>query len=251
MNHLKTWNFLPRILLIPGIAAALLRWQLYGTALDEKGLLTAGHPLSIAQWAVVALGAALIAAAVRKAAGDNSYALNFPVSPSAGSTCFLMAAMVLSMVLNTVLPLTGILPRIWKVLGILTAPALVWTGSRRSKGQTPFFAGHGLLCLFLLLYVISRYQLWSGNPQLQDYVFELLAMVALILFSYHHAAFEADMGSRRWLLGSGMAVLLLSPAAVLGSGAPGLYIAGLVWAACDLCPLTPPEKDEVIPGDPA
>ena len=250
MKHLKTSNRLPLILLAPGIAAAMLRVRLYAVALDEKGLLLSGHPLRFALWAAVAAGAALIAAMVWKQQGEKTYAANFTGSAAAGSAGFLMAATVLTMALNTVLPASETIALVWKILGFLAAPALVWTGIRRSREKTPFFAGHGLLCLFLLLYAVSRYQLWSGNPQLQDYVFELLAILALVLFSYHHAAFEADMGSRRWLLASGMAVLLLAPAAIPGSATPGLYAAGLVWAACDLCPLTPPEKEE-IPGETA
>ena len=45
--------------------------------------------------------------------------------------------------------------------------------------------------------------------------------------------------------------VLLCAAALSGTGTPGLYLGGLVWAFTDLCTLTPPPKDEVTAHDPA
>lgn len=253
MKNLKKNGWLLLTAFASGIAALLLRRRLYAVAVDGKGLLTSNHPLSIALWGVVLISAVLITVGVRKLDGSAVYEDNFsPSSAAEAGHCF-MGACILLMVLSNEFALSGIIGTVWKVLGFLSAPAMVWAGICRRKGTKPFFGIHAAVCLFLLLYVISRYQGWSGNPQLQDYVFDLMAAVALILFSYHCAAFEAGMGKRRSQLITGLlAVVLCGGALAVGTGYTGLYVGGGVWAATNLCALTPPpKKEEVESHDPA
>lgn len=253
MKKLKKNGWLPLIAVVAGIAALLLRRQLYAVAVDQKGLLMAKHPLEIALWAVVLLSAVLIAVVVRKRDGSGVYEENFSRSGAAEAGHCLMAACLLLTVLSNEFPLSGTIGILWKGLGYLSAPAMVWAGICRRKGKQPFFLIHAAVCLFLLLYVVSRYQSWSGNPQLQDYVFDLLATVALILFSYHCAAFEAGIGKRRSQLITGLlAIVLCGGALAVPDGYSCLYFGGAVWAATNLCALTPPpKKEEVESHDPA
>ena len=95
-----------------------------------------------------------------------------------------------------------------------------------------------------------------GNyPFLQSVGYSLLitvASVALILFSYYCAAFEADAGSRRMQLAAGLTAILLCGAAVPYSAFPNLYLCGLIWAATDLCcPFQPTKEVEVDCGEAA
>lgn len=246
MKDLKKNGWLPLAALAFGIAALVLRRLLYTVAVDEKGLLTAHHPLELLLWAVVLAGVVLIVLSVRKLDGSAAYEDNFRPSNTAALGQFLMGYTVLMMVLLNDFPLEGAVGQVWKVLGFLSAPGLVWSGSCRMRGKKPFFGIHAVTCLFLLLHLVSRYQSWSGNPQLQDYLFDLLAAVALVLFSYHCAAFEAGIGKRRMQLTTGLLTLLLCGGALAGTAYSGLYVSGALWAATDLCVLDPPpKKDEV------
>ena len=252
MKNLKKHSLLPAAVLGLSLAAYCLRRGLYAAAVDEKGLLAANHPLEAALWAVILAGAALIVLSVRKLPGGNGYEDNFGPSRYAPIGCGFMAATVLLMTLNTDFSLPGPAGTVWRVLGFLSAPGLVWAGRCRRKGEKPFFGIHACLCLFLLLYLVSRYQSWSGNPQLQDYVFELLAAVSLTLFSYHCAAFEAGVGRRRTQLCFGLLVILLWGAANFRAQVPALYFSGMLWALTDLCRLDlPSEKDKEDAHDPA
>jgi hypothetical protein len=244
--------YLPVAAVLFSAAALYLRRQLYAVALDSKGLLLSGHPLEAALWAVVLGGGILLTLAASRLGGANLYEENFRSSIPAFCGNAFMSATVLAMAMNQSLSMPGRIDLVWRFLGFLTAPGLLWAALCRSMGKKPFFGIHGALSAFLLLYLISRYQLWSSNPQLQDYVFELLAAAALTLFSYHCAAFEADTGSRRMQLATGMLSVLLCGAAVPYSGFPNLYLCGLIWAVTDLCALTPPmQKDEVAGHDPS
>ena len=252
MAERKHVSYLPAVVVALSVLAFGLRRGLYAAAVDEKGLLTAGHPLQILLWAVVLAGTALILLAVRKLDGGNAYEENFRASNFAALGHFLMGCTVLLMTLLQEVPLGTGVNRIWKLLGFACGPAMLWAGFCRMKGKRPFFGIHAGLCLYLLLYLVSRYQSWSGNPQLQDYVFELLAAVALVLFSYHCAAFEAGMGQRRTQLALGLLAVLLCGAANFRAQVPALYASGLVWALSDLCRLDPPpKKDEVDANDAA
>ena len=242
MNILKKLHFLPLAALGFGMAAFGLRAALYAFAVDVKGLLVSGHPLTCALWAVVAAGAAFILWNVRSQKGSSTYEDNFSPSNDAAIGSGLMALGLLMTVTGQPTAASGTLGLLWKILGILSIPAVALSGVSRYRGKCPFFGFHALLCVFLLIHMVSRYQEWSGNPQLQDYVFELLATVALTLFSYHCAAFETDMGSRRMQLATGLLAVLLCPAALAGSESGWLYIYGTVWAFSNLCSLTPPRE---------
>lgn len=241
-------------LAVPVLTAAVygLRRALYATALDEKNLLIAGHPLELGLWAMVLLGALLVLGIVWKLDGINEYEENFKPSFAAGAAYLLLALVIGKMVLFNDFQGMERIAIAQRALGAAAVPALVWGSICRIRGKKPLFLIHALLCVFLLLYLISWYQSWSGNPQLQDYVFDLLAAVALILFSYHCAAFEAGMGNRRLQITMGLLAVLLCGGALAGSVNHDLYAAGLLWAAADLCRLAPPpKKDEVEAHDPS
>lgn len=246
MKNCQKNSLLPMAVLALSAAAWWLRRQLYAVAVDGKGLLMANHPLEIALWAVVLAGAVLIAGVVSRLDGSRAYEDNFAASAPAALGHCLMGCTVLMMTLLYEVPMGGAVGRLWKLLGYLTAPAMIWGGFCRLKGRTPFFGIHAGLCMYLLLYLISCYQLWSSNPQLQDYVFELLAAVALVLFSYQCAAFEAGIGSRRKQLAMGLLAVLLCGAANFQARVPALYAGGCVWALTDLCRLDPPLKQEEV-----
>ena len=53
-------------------------------------------------------------------------------------------------------------------------------------------------CLFFLVHIVTRYQLWSANPQMQDYVFALLGAMALMFFGFYEASQAADCGNPRY-----------------------------------------------------
>ena len=243
MKNLNTQTALTGAVLSLGIGAGFLRRWLYAAALDEKGLLVRSHPIAIVLWVLVAAGALLILWATRCCDGASFCEDSFAPSTLAVLGHSFMACTVLMMVLLVAFPLPGAIGLVWKVLGFATAAGLVWAGLCRKLGKLPFFGIYGGLCLFLLLYLVSCYQFWSGNPQLQDYVFELLALVAMVLYCYQLAALAAGMGNRKALAVFGLLTVLLCSPANFGARVPALYASGLLFAATNLCRLAPPPKN--------
>ena len=86
--------------------------------------------------------------------------------------------------------------------------------------------------------MVSRYQMWSSDPQLQDYCFYLTAYVALMLTAYHHAAFDAGMGSHKLLWFFSLAAMYLCCLSLKGNADTVLLLGCGVWAFTNLTHLT-------------
>lgn len=214
-----------------GLAALVLRRMLYITAADAKGLLLRGHPLSLALLALTAAVLLLICFAVRKQ--EESAVSEESTFPSAlGHT--VMALGILATVLSGGPRTTGYLGTAWRWLGFAAPVCLLAAGAAGLTRKKPFFLLHVVPCLFFVVYIVSNYQIWSGNPQMQDYLFALLGTMALMFFSFYTAALEAGCGSRRMALGMGLAAIYLCLAELANSTYPVLYFAGAIWIRAEL-----------------
>lgn len=247
MKDLRKPAFLLPVILV-GFVAQLLRRLLYWVAVDEKNLLVSNHPLEIALWIAVLTGAILVVAALWKAKGMEIPEENSPaLVPALGHG--VMAGVILMMLLGDDFRSGETVSLVQKVLGIVCVPGLVWNGICRVRGKTPCFLFHGAVSLFLLMHLICQYRMWSANPQLQDYVFDMLAGAALTLFGYYCAADSAGMGNRLMQLATGLMGMMLSIVALSGTDYPALFVGGAIWAATNLHALTPRTEKEERGGD--
>ena len=251
MNNLLKINRLPLLTLVCGALGLLLRFGLYATAVDGKGLLVSGHYLLILSWVLTIIVAALLFFIVRTLDGDNGYAANF--SPSILGGIGYIAAGV-GLLLTVTRDIQGFaymekIVKVWIILGIATSLCLFALGILRTKGIRPFFGLHGLLILFLGLHLVCQYREWSGMPQSPDFTFQLFACMFMMLAAYYHAGFDVDMGQRRHLLFVGLLGSFLCCMAVVKSDAPILYLTFGFWMVTNLCPLNPPAKPRTEPEE--
>ena len=244
MKKLLKSKYLPAVILLLGAVGCLLRLGLYAVALDGKGLLPKGHPLEIALWAVTAVAMALVIAASWNAKGSNRYVDNFgPSLPGAAGNILMAAGILLTVLLNQP-KMPNLLGGLWKLLGFVSAPCLVAAAFERVRGRRPFFLLPMSACLFLVLHIVNHYRTWSGNPQLQDYLFPLLGAMALVFFGFYTSAFAVGSGRRRMLLGMGLAAVYLGAVSLASAEYPFLYLGGIVWTLTNLCPQEPLRKTE-------
>ena len=242
---------LPLQVLILGAAAAAFRGMLYLVAVDEKGLLARNHIVSWLLWLLCAAAAVLIFGSVRARKGSNRYWSNVSHGIPAAAGCWSLAAgIVLTLISGNTLQRTGLV-RLWLIAGVLAAAGLVWSGWDRLQRRRPNLLCGSVLCLFLALHMVSRYQPWSGNPQFQDWVFSLLAAVGLTLCAYHHSAFCAGMGHRRLFLGIQLMTLFLCCAALPHTEYFALYLGGGIWVYTGLCPIASPALKKTEPASEA
>lgn len=240
---IKSKHLLPLAFLL-GALGFLLRITLYDAAMEPGNLLLRGHPAGVGMVLVIPAVLILAALGVRGLDGSPAYKHNFSPSVPAAAGNLAAAAGLLATVLTPDSAAPGLPGLVWKVLGFLAAGALVAAARCRYLGKAPSFFCHLGLCLFLLSHLVSHYQAWCATPQTLDYLFELLGSCALMIFAYHCAAFSAGMGKRRMQLATGLCSVALCLTALGVSGYRWLNLGGLIFAATNLCALTPVPKAE-------
>ena len=220
-----------------GLLALVLRWQLYRSGVDVKGLLVQHHPLGIALM-VLTIGVLIrIVLAVRKLETSSDYETYHRASLWSALGHVAAGAGMLVTVLTGATMMGGYVEIVWRGLGLAAPVCMLAAGVARALGKRPFFLLYVVACLFLALHTVTRYQFWSGNPQMQDYLFSLLGLLALVFFCYYHAAWDADCGNLRLTLGTGLAAIYFCTAELAVSSGPALYLGGLLWVFAELCSL--------------
>lgn len=224
MKNKKTLLFLCMTALCGG-AAAVLRIQMLATGLDEKGLLVAGNPYCIALWVVTIGYMAALALGLRKLPNHKEYGKLFPACKLRGILSIAGGALLL-------LESVRIIPtqQLAGILGVLAGVGMLLAGLCRFIGKHPSPLFHILVCLFYIVRLVLSFQRWSSDPQLQDYVMQILAGVSLMMFAFYRASCDADMAKRRITSFYGLAAVYFCLASVSDEAMPLLYIASGLWA---------------------
>lgn len=225
---MKQRKFLPLAALVMGLACQIGRWTLYRTAMDATGLLTAGTPLEWGSYALSVLAIGLFAAVTGKLRESDAFA-----SPSLAALGQLIGGLGLGWTaLRYPGEMSGLFGIAWKILGIAASICLLWSALQTFQKKTPHFLALLMPCLFWLVHLIDNYRGWSGQPQLQSYLFALLATMAMAVFTYYTAGSAVGMGKPRLRVFAGLSAGYLCLAAML----PGpektqiLFFTSALWA---------------------
>lgn len=187
MKKTKKNELILAITALLGLAAAFLRNMLLSSALDEKGLLIPGHPTTIALW-VLCLGFLAWAALVSRSQNVTaSFREHFPPCRLRGTLGILGGVLVL---LYGVLVLKAQL--LAGVFGAAAGICMIFTGACRLQGRQPSPMFHCIVCIFFIIRLVLSFQTWSADPQLQDYVLQLMACISVMMFAYHRASSDAN-----------------------------------------------------------
>ena len=242
-----------------GLASLGLHRYMMDHCFDAKGLLIAGNLPGMLLLAVGAAFAVFLLLTVRRIGGDSAYADNFPRDPVSGGL-LATAGLVLALAVpelaaqthNGVSTMAGAIPH-WMEMGMavcrlalpwLAAAAMVVLGLCRIRGRKPWPLFSGLICLFYMMMLVDDYRLWSADPQLQDYAFQLLAGVLLMLCAFHRTCCDAGIIQRKKLIATGLAAAVCCMASLSMPFQRTFYLASVLWAAGCIC------VTAVFPPDP-
>ena len=244
-----------------GLSLVLHRYMMENY-LDAKGLLIPGNLPGRLLWILGVGFAVYLIVMLRSSGGEGTYADNFPRCMLSGSMmigaglALLMAVPELGLVSEVEpVPLTPMAAVVGRVIDLASAylpygaaAAMVILGAFRFLGKRPHYLVSGVVCLFYMLVLVSYYRRWSADPQLQDYAYQLLALVLLMLCSFHRVCCDAEIIQRKRLLFTGLCAAFCCMAALSVPFQRGLYLASGLWAAgsmCNVAVLPPdPEEDE-------
>lgn len=242
-RYLKT-AYLSHVALGCGAITCLLRLWLLSSVQEGQVLLAAGSFPDVMSWILVAVTTAVIALGAWNLREGNHYSYNFPPSIPAAIG---MALAAVSFCITSAVELsagTDTIGTASSVLGFVSTAALLVLAYGRLKGLHLNMLFHGIVCLYLMLYLVSHYRLWSASPQLQTYAFELLAIVFVMLACYHRAAFDANSGKRRAYTFFSLAALFFCVAALPSCDNMAFFIGCGVWMYTTPCRLTLPARKE-------
>lgn len=252
-----------------GTASLALHRYMMTHCFDEKGLLIAGNLPGTLLWAAGIAFVAVLAVTLRTLGGDGTYADNFPRSLPSGALLLAAGAAMLLAVpgldLGTGEPAPGAtgLPLLLQQLSAAAVRYLPWLaavsmaalGLFRLAGRKPIPLFSAIICLFYMLMLVTNYRLWSADPQLQEYAYQLLAGVLLMLCSFHRTCCDAGVIQRRKLLATGLSAAVCCMASLSGEFQWMFYLASALWAAgcqCSTAVLPPdpePEPEEDAPNE--
>ena len=221
-------TLLPLLPLLLGQYCLQLRRILYMKAVDETGLLVSGTALEWEIYLLSILSLGLFAAASRKQEGKiltRSVTALGQLVGAVGIGCT---------VLRYPGEMPGLVGNLWKVLGIASALCLIWSAYCTKNGKTPHFLILLIPCLFWLIHMVDNYRGWSGQPQLQSYLFALLGTMAMALFTYETAASAVELGKPGWKKFAALAAGYLCTAAALPGKNQLLYLLCALWALFSL-----------------
>lgn len=235
-RYLTTAN-LPWFALGSSAIGLLLRIWLLTAGFDEGGLMYPWHAAAILLWVLTAVVAAVVIWGCRNIVEASKYGFNFPASQigAAGT-----AAAALGILVSCILQLVDgadSFSTVAVILGFLAVGCLLFTANCRLKGQHPQIYFHGLVSVYLIFRLVSQYRVWSPDPQLQDYCFQLLATICLMLACYHRTMFDANMGKRRLYAIFSLLAVFFCLVSVPGCHDWLFYLTCGAWMVTNLCSL--------------
>lgn len=245
---------------LAGLAALALHRYMIENCFDGKGLLIPGNLPGVLQW-VLGIGYLLVLTAMLTTiGGDGTYADNFPRCLLSGSLMLTAGGVLLAsrsqLSLDTVpAPEAALLggalmaqltDRCMTVLPWAAGISMLVLGAFRMAGRKPIPLFSALICLFYMLMLVSSYRLWSADPNIHEYAYQLLALVLLMLCSFHRTCCDAGVIQRRKLLATGLTASVCCMASLSTGLMPGFYLASGLWAAGSMCnpAVLPPDPEE-------
>lgn len=231
-------TLLKYLVLAVGGIGLVLRALLYALATDEAGLLPRNHPLAILLTALAVAVLAGLLLLCRPITGPERHHDCFHPSIPGAIGCLLAAAAILLTTISELSGPTDSVGLIVRVLGFVSVATLLVAALSRMMGSKAPFLFYVALCLYFCLRMVSQYRSWSSTPQLQDYCFQLLACVSLMITAYHHAAFHVDMGRHRSLWFFSLISVFLCCLSLAGPENQLFYLGTGAWAFTNLSNLT-------------
>lgn len=202
MKYLSKLPVLTALCATLGLVCMCVRQWLLSTGIDSKGLFAPSHPGVLISWLLLAAVACIVCLSLKQ-----RQVYHFSPTPlrSVSMVFFAIGYSTAAIQLfathgQTLSIVAGCLAVFSALCALLLAFAIY-----RKLRLHPF-----VYCppaLFLMIFLVCRYQQWSGEPELQRYLFQTLAVVSLMFTAYHRAALESDKkGVRTYLLLSRAAV---------------------------------------------
>lgn len=238
---------LTAICTLGGFVCLLLRQWLFGSGLDSEGLLRLSHPANILSWVLTGLTAILLI--ILFVTWDKHVTCTFPLTPMSGVATLILAGgyaiAAWQLLMGQPLQLLSIVCGALAAVSLLCS-LLIAVGLFRGVRMHPLLYCPGVL--FFLCYLILRYSTWSGEPQHQDFFFQMMSTATMLVSVFCRAELAAGkINGRNYLLFS-RAAIFTGIAAVSHSENGLLYLLFALALLLDGCQTSRKEPKEPEPN---
>ena len=226
------------LVLTAGILGSALRFWLFSSGIDSKGLIIAKHPANALSFILTAVVLGALYVILRRTRTGN---LQFSASLPAAIGCWIAALGILLADSYNPSDSQDNVAVISLILGLAAIVALIALGVRHLRGTRPNILLRSCITIYLMVHLISQYRVWSGEPQLQEYFFQLTASVFLMLATYHRTALDDGRGNRRWAAFFQLGALFFCCLAIVDGDRP-FYFSMALWTALSIDTDNTPEE---------
>ncbi len=240
MKQLSKSSPFPWLALLAGAMGLTLRIGLLSCA-DAEGLLPRNHITGILLLILFAAVMIALGLILRKAGSDAAYPQLFPASPPA-AICSMVGAVGMGISSFTIAA-TPILRILIIVLGILWAAGVVLASYCRLQKRKPHYLFYGFGVLFFAIRAILFYRVFGSEPQLQLYLFEILASIALLLTAYYRTELTVGSGHCRLFVFFSQTALFCCCVCLRGQDLL-FWVSAILYLAADCCVLPAPKVDD-------
>lgn len=206
-----------------GVVCMLLRFVMMIYGFDEKGLLVSGHLSMTLCWVIAAVFLIGLFFGVQRITTNSDFGQMFPASTFCGGMVAVagVAVALLSLGSGSMLELA---------LGIAAGGCMIVTGIFRFQGKRPHFGFNFVVCIYFIAKLILNYRNWSVDPQLQDYAFQMLSGVTLMLAAYYCASADANRIEHKKMVFTCLAASFFCIVSISDPDLPVYYAACALWA---------------------
>ena len=232
MKHPFRFSILPYFTLGAGGIGLILRLWLF-SATDAKGLLPASHPADTLLYILTALVLAVLFLACREP-GTAPFHRRFRQIGETVGNLIASVCLILYVFLGHGILLSAIACLIGGI-ALLFSAFLAW-----NRKSLPYWV-IAVLTVALMVITVTKCRAWGAIPQLQHYIFPLLACVFLILTAYHRTTLAAKQGKRRHVAFFSQGALFFCLLSL--NSDPILCFGMACWAAAQLFPCYHTKKE--------
>ena len=225
-------------------AAFFLRRNQLKTAFDSIGVIPGAGRLFIWITIAVVLLFAVYAFFLR---GRKKYtSISSRWMPLLAVSCVAAAILLLSSILRLT-AMTQKLDLLVAFGGVITAAC--WAGTAMSRYQAK--RAHGVLMLlpavFYVVDLVLQFRLWTRDPIILDYCYDLLALICTMCALFHLGGYSFDQGNRRVTTFFTMCGVFFNAAAMAGAPVAVMlgYFAAALWLLVNLWLLLRPASQRV------